>query len=282
MAANTFLSLAYLVEISVVLNLAYRELKFPDLHKKIEKNVDQIMELASNTDIPRKGKDVYPELNQIEGFVRPIENHREWRISGQVMLEMFYKYFIVTGRSLRIVNWFILCNVSLLITLTAFTGTEFEIGNSIEKNIFSLMLGCAIGLLTMLIRAVLTLYPNGNFLIQLLIIPSIFFIFLYFIVQPNNAENLNWFNNLIYHESFLATVWLVLFGILIIFTVIPLIFIKMATKCELFLIGDGEVYNLLLKEEFDLIDENNVYGRINELAYSMFKRYHSLNANAIS
>jgi len=54
----SFLSLAYLVEISVVLNLAYRELKFPNLHEKLLEEVNKVKALAKIHEVPEDNEEL--------------------------------------------------------------------------------------------------------------------------------------------------------------------------------------------------------------------------------
>lgn len=277
MAGSSFLSLAYMIEISVVLNLAYRELKFPDLHKKVEKRVNTILNNARKVDIPSKENydNTYPEFDKIKAFIE-IDKKKEW---GEETLENFYIEYIIERQSLHIVNWFILCNVFLLIVVTALSSLDFRspLYWSDFNNLFGLILGLGIGYFVLKITEKFMKNPLKNFSVQAVAILVI--CLLYFSVLPFSIEPVQAGESVVeyYVNIFAPIAWWIFFGMLILFTVTPLLFIRFATKCEELLLGEEEEYNLHKMEEFKLINKSVVSGKINKLAYEMFARYHELN-----
>lgn len=129
----TFLNLAYLIEISVVLNLAYRELKFPEMHKLLDQRVREILKAAKTKEMgPGVGK--YPEYDRLASLINKPEkngNTIETTVAGVPIPDLwqyvhgrrwFFNNFIKKRWSLRIVNASVLTLLGILIFCTFAAG----------------------------------------------------------------------------------------------------------------------------------------------------------------
>lgn len=117
-----FLTLAYLIEIAVVINLAYRELKFPELHNKVFEKVNSILLKAEQMEIPQEAeKDA--KLNQeyldLKSLVEKNGENDE-SLWGEHLSHrrVFFNKYIRNRLSLRIVNKSILATIGILIGCT--------------------------------------------------------------------------------------------------------------------------------------------------------------------
>lgn len=124
----SFLTLAYLIEIAVVMNLAYRELKFPELDNNLHERVNDILAKARQKEIPPKVKvGVYSkDYGEYDDLKSLVEKNGEgdsdlWGEHLQSRRNFFHK-FIRNRRSLKIVNWNIVITVGVLIGCTAAAG----------------------------------------------------------------------------------------------------------------------------------------------------------------
>ena len=121
-----YLNLAYLSEISVVLNLAYRELKFPELHKKLTDTISDIKEKALELDTTNK--EVYPEYGKLLSLTEKDDKFNLWE--NVCIRGFFYKKFLRNRNSLKVVNFSILFNVLSLILFTFFSETSFSLNET--------------------------------------------------------------------------------------------------------------------------------------------------------
>ncbi len=129
----TFLSLAYLIEIGVVMNLAYRELKFPDLDNKVHEKVNDYLSKANQMEIPKVSPTsliTYKEYNELKSLIEKNgENDSELWGEHLRIRRWFYNKFIRNRRSLKIVNANILVTIAILIGCTFATGKYAPIEN---------------------------------------------------------------------------------------------------------------------------------------------------------
>lgn len=142
-----YLNLAYLSEISVVLNLAYRELKFPELHKKLTDTISDIKEKALELDTTNE--EVYPEYGKLLSLTEQDDKFNLWE--NVCVRGFFYKKFLRNRNSLKVVNFSILFNVLSLILFTFFSETSFSLN---EPGLHSIVFYVSFSILT-----IMTLLP---------------------------------------------------------------------------------------------------------------------------
>lgn len=121
-----FLTLAYLIEVAVVLNLAYRELKFPELDNKVHEKVNDILLKAKQMEIPKASATspvIYEEYDELKSLIEKNgENDSELWGEHLRFRRWFYNKLIRNRRSLTIVNINILATISILIGCTIGAG----------------------------------------------------------------------------------------------------------------------------------------------------------------
>lgn len=120
MASASFLNLAYLIEISVVLNVAYREFKFQDLHEKLNVDVSKIVARAEEQELHLK-PEMYPEYGELKSLLDKDASGTDglWA-HNQSWGRFFYKN-IRGRRSYRRVNANVLICIIILIFSTLFS-----------------------------------------------------------------------------------------------------------------------------------------------------------------
>lgn len=77
----SLLKLAYLIEISVVLNLTYREIKYSQTGKKLLVELERVMKELKKKEIDRKSEDVYPEYDKLQKIYHG-KNKDAWQHSN--------------------------------------------------------------------------------------------------------------------------------------------------------------------------------------------------------
>lgn len=240
----TFLNLAYLIEISVVLNLAYRELKFAELHKRLITTINKVKK--EKKDLGDKIQN-FPEYISLTKLAEEKEGgdgvKKIWQHTP--FIRFFFYNLIVSRKSLSIVNWSILVNVFTLLIFTFFSDLQVSVTKSAS---YGIGLGIAV---TSIIIIVLGIINWGKYIINVVV--ASFLVFIYIPVFISCIPILN--ENIYFDES---TLWGVAFGVLIMLTITPLALIKMTTLCEVFLLGeDGDGCGGVVKQLLDEIDERN-------------------------
>lgn len=178
----SYLTLSYLIEIAVVMNLAYRELKFPELDNKLHEKVNDILSRAEQKEIHLNSEEKYKEYGELKSLV--VNNGTgDQDLWGEHLQKRrwFFNKFIRNRLSLKIVNFNIVSTILILIGCTAATGVYPPI-----ENVFLL----------------------------------------------DDA-----------HKK----IWAFLFVILVVMTVLPMVFIRMGTLCEVHLFGAGSKEGLVPK-----------------------------------
>ena len=115
-----FFKLAYLIEIAIVINLAFRELKFHQLDEKLKKEVGLILSQYSGDEITatvpyRKLKSLI-DCSVDKDIKDSVEIDSVWK---NQFLKYFYNFFIRARSALTIVNISIVLCITLLILITS-------------------------------------------------------------------------------------------------------------------------------------------------------------------
>ncbi|MEO6562954.1 MAG: hypothetical protein ABIN99_07890 [Nitrosospira sp.] len=265
----TFLSLAYLVEVSIVLNLTYRELKIAKLHKKLLRTRDLLKD-KTYLEIP---DEAVPELKRFESLLRSSNGDGDlWR--NVKFRKYFFFHFIRSGQSLSIVNCSILANVACIIIFTLFSEKPIQPGifdplhlwqhaiNPEAKlnevftaipGLFEIIVGFVIVISAVALKIRNWTISNNIWEYILLIGTCILFgiinVLLFSAISHFNAFN----------------VWHIALGCLLAMTILPLLFIRMATLCEGFLYGDehgsgivATLAEIFARKERELADIRNL------------------------
>jgi len=117
----SFIKLAYLIEIAVVLNLAYRELKFHQLDERLRDEVNKTLKDSSTQELTES-----PPYKKLASLITP-KIDDEIKDSSKIedvwvdrpTLKKFYTRYIRDRRALKIVNIFIVVCLSFLLLITA-------------------------------------------------------------------------------------------------------------------------------------------------------------------
>ncbi len=117
-----FFKLAYLIEIAIVINLAFRELKFHQLSEKVREEIKRITYESSSTEATNG-----PHFLMLKSLIdcqaeTKIKESNDIRPMwyGRNFIGAFFKIFIRSQRALRITNVTIVSCIILLILITSF------------------------------------------------------------------------------------------------------------------------------------------------------------------
>lgn len=120
--ALDFFKLAYLIEIAVVINLAFREIKFHKLDRELKKAVYKTL----NRYVLNEAIKETAEYKQLQSLVdcsadKEINNSSKIKSvwSGRPVLKFFFNTFLRSRWALKIVNFFICTTISFLVLITA-------------------------------------------------------------------------------------------------------------------------------------------------------------------
>lgn len=123
--AVDFFKLAYLIEIAVVINLAFREIKFHKLDRELKKVVYKTLskkEYLLNEAIKKTAE--YKQLQSLVDCSVDEEIGKSKTIksvwSGRPGLKFFFNNFLRSRWALKIVNFFICAIIAFLVLITAF------------------------------------------------------------------------------------------------------------------------------------------------------------------
>ncbi len=254
-----FLDLAYLIEISVVMNLAYRELKFRDLYEtKLKDSIQYLRNLARqekiNTEYINTDLDIFISLEKHEkGESKTPLSLDIW--NGEKNLQKFYTKYILHRLALNSVNVIILFNVLLLVVFTALSGIEVNSVWSSDRALIGLLIMTAGFMLPI---SVLLFYDSISLVnikifvgsVSLAVILGIVFLIAshawgFGVVYEGSPVNIN---NVVNSDSF----WAFSFGLMVAFVLIPIYFIRMSTKCEEFFYGKKGQPGMMAEIEKDL------------------------------
>jgi len=123
-AGATPLSLAYLIEISFVLNLAYHELNTFRLRSRIRKKAKESQDNFRNMNLFDSESSgfidaLFDERNQLRNF-HTGECNKAWNAP---LKRGFYRYLIYCGRDRCIIRTLLFFDVLILLVCTAFAGS---------------------------------------------------------------------------------------------------------------------------------------------------------------
>ncbi len=134
--AVNFLNLAYLLEFSLVLNLTYRELKFPELYDGLKEKVEDIhkkyTKKSSINDLDDEEVNLHPELEELHGLLNP-ESHKKKEGQDRSIwgthriAKWFFKRLIKNRCSLSVVNFNIIFSLVILIICTLLSTQGFYV-----------------------------------------------------------------------------------------------------------------------------------------------------------
>ncbi len=149
------LSLAYMVEISVVFNLAYRELKFTELHDEVNSEVNKLLSVVNLKHEALGGKEkfkgFFPEIDIIGELADTTTKGNGkgdsilWEEKAK--LRIFYNMYIKSKASLKLVNLFIFLNIIMLIAFTLNADWQVPTPFAIYEERFIIWLACFLLLL---------------------------------------------------------------------------------------------------------------------------------------
>jgi len=141
--AVNFLNLAYMLEFSLVLNLTYRELKFPELYDVLKEKVESIYQKyttkSSLNELDDKELDLHPELLELQSLLNPKDVKKggdedvEDKWEHKKKEKIFFKQFIKNRCSLSFVNFNIFASLLVLILCTILSNGY---GMQVFKNLF--------------------------------------------------------------------------------------------------------------------------------------------------
>ncbi|MEP6878808.1 MAG: hypothetical protein ABI865_08145 [Nitrosospira sp.] len=235
-----FLNLAYLVEISVVLNLAYRELKFAKLDEQLVEMIASIEAEAKKAEIFDPLHGGYIELQEIRSLKTPSHDGRNlWE--NVPYRKWFYDNFIQTRTSLGVANYSILVNVGLIILFSILSQISVTLGGCDPISFFqtSTSLVCKVPVAFMNIVGAVT----GGFIVLTIVALGMctWPVFIKILAWGMFISvNFSLFALAVYYEEsnlYYTYLWLVSLGTLVTLCILPLIFIKMASLCQVFLFG---------------------------------------------
>jgi len=171
-----FLNLAYLIEIAVVLNLTYRELKFPGLYDELKKRIEGMHENCKDIEAESDAdtEKVFPEIIYLRRLLLYKVPSQEKSFSiykdpwdGYWMRKFFFKFFIKKRYSLSVVNFSILISVAILVFCTLFSFLSF---NVLLEGVFSSLDAATITLIAQVCWYVIFIVSVGLCVIPLFFI----------------------------------------------------------------------------------------------------------------
>lgn len=112
---SPLLSLAYLIEISVVLNLAYREIKYVQTGERLLKELASVEKELKKKEIDRNPNLYNPEFKFLKNIFSG-KDKEAWQ--GHDLIRRFYRIFLLSGSSQKIVTALILYNIAFLTFIT--------------------------------------------------------------------------------------------------------------------------------------------------------------------
>lgn len=270
-----FLNLAYLVEISVVLNLAYRELKFAKLDEQLVETISSIEAEAKKAEISLPTHGGYTELQEIRSLVTPShDGHDLWESVPQ--RKWFYDNFIQTRVSLGVANYSIVVNVGLIILFSILSQISIKHGSCDPISFFqtSTSLECKLPIAFLNILGV----AGGGFVVLTTIALGMcrWPVFIKIVAWGLFVLlNISFIVAAVYYEKsdwYYSYLWLVSLGVLITLSTLPLVFIKMASLCQVFLFGGDRqnrgVVNVWTKR---MLDQKQIEVNNREAAVIAFK-----------
>jgi len=209
-----FLTLAYLLEFALVLNLTYRELKFPELYDQLKDKVEEIyLKHTKKITLKEMGKrdlDLIDEVHLLHQLLNPeqkIDTDKQpydvW--SKHPKEKVFFQNYIKKRCSLTFVNWHIIISLSIVTICTILSNNAYLhwIEEILSPNITN---------------------PVAKFVIS---------------------------KQFVWHFFFIFSIYL---------CIVPLIFIRRGTACEIFFYGTDKKSGIVQTLESNII-----------------KKYHSLN-----
>ncbi|MGB0722431.1 MAG: hypothetical protein ACPGU7_08550 [Gammaproteobacteria bacterium] len=122
-AGVSFFNLAYLVEISVVMNLAYRELKFANIHNRMSTEIANALAWARTNEAVNPK--IYPEYQVLEALENEPDSKEErdefWAefwAAAPIWTRWFFETYIWTKKGTYIVNANIVTSICILLLIT--------------------------------------------------------------------------------------------------------------------------------------------------------------------
>jgi hypothetical protein len=126
------IKLAYLIEISVVLNLTYREIKYSQTGAKLISALDKVMNDLRKKEIDIESEFYDPEYTYL---VNIYEGNDKEAWQGHNLIRKFYRKFLKNGYSIHIVTACLLFNVFFLSVITLLDHINLPI--NIKNNIWT-------------------------------------------------------------------------------------------------------------------------------------------------
>lgn len=112
---DSLLSLAYLIEISVVLNLTYREIKYAQTGEKLLGELARVKKELKKKEIDRNPTLYNPEYEYLKNIFDG-KDKKAWQ--GHNTIRRFYRKFLLSHNSQKIVTGLLLYNIAFLSFIT--------------------------------------------------------------------------------------------------------------------------------------------------------------------
>ena len=116
------LSLAYLIEISIIINLAYREIKYHSVRNTIISKLDAAKDTIAEL---KEAPSLFEEYEHLKNL-RDGTNNDSWQ--GHKWRRWFYKNLLNSGLAYRIVTGLIIYNILMLFFITFLADIEISFG----------------------------------------------------------------------------------------------------------------------------------------------------------
>jgi hypothetical protein len=150
MSGSSFLNLAYMIELSVVFSLAFRELKFGELHDEVDKTVRSLISEVNSTYaglLTEEHKDVIQEYKILTNLIdTKIKNNNNHDISlwqnemlgdfESLIIRSFYFNFIKNKFSLRFVKYSIVINIIMVCIFTFDSRYNIQLPHELEDKVW--------------------------------------------------------------------------------------------------------------------------------------------------
>jgi hypothetical protein len=119
--SSSLIHLAYLIEISIVLNLTYREIKYVQTGEKLLREIAEIEAEFQRNEIDINS-DIHPESKFLKSIFEGVDREA-WQ--GHNRLRKFYKNFLKKGQSKKVVTALIICDLFLLVAFSLIDRYDF-------------------------------------------------------------------------------------------------------------------------------------------------------------